>query len=223
MTSPITIEESKRFIQLEKIIERGRLTFVEVGDALLQIRDSKLYRSDYSTFEDYCRERWGWNRRYCNRLIEASSVIQKMGPIGPKVAAESQARELARVEPEKRAQVLETASSNGDLTAKRIREAAAKINGAAQERPNPEMEARLQNDIAKCVALEAHSQACDSRRQLWEQKYESALRIEGLIRSIRVTLQGAKATGTWLDFPDGDRKIQKQLNSLVEYCNHELS
>ena len=37
-TEPITLDESKRLIELEKIIEAGRLTFIEVGFALAEIR-----------------------------------------------------------------------------------------------------------------------------------------------------------------------------------------
>lgn len=31
-----------------------------VRAALLEIRDRKLYRENHNTFEDYCREQWGW-------------------------------------------------------------------------------------------------------------------------------------------------------------------
>jgi hypothetical protein len=87
-------------------------TFVEVGLALSEIRDSRLYRANYSTFEGYCRERWGWSRVHAHRLIEAADVVKTL-PIGntAAIATESQARELAKVEPEKRAAVLEKAGT----------------------------------------------------------------------------------------------------------------
>jgi hypothetical protein len=82
-----------RLVELERVIERGQQTFVEVGMALLEIRDSRLYRASHGTFEDYCRERWGWTHRHANRVIEASEVAGLVGPTGPSV--EAQARELA--------------------------------------------------------------------------------------------------------------------------------
>ncbi len=80
--------------QLEAIIERGLQTYIEVGEALLEIRDGRLYRqSGYGAFEAYCRERWGWSRRYANYQIQAAKVAVNLGTIVPK--NEAQARELA--------------------------------------------------------------------------------------------------------------------------------
>ncbi|NJL33925.1 MAG: hypothetical protein HC893_08770 [Chloroflexaceae bacterium] len=47
----------------EQIIERGLKTFFEVGAALVRVRDLKLYRVEHRTFEAYCQERWGIERR----------------------------------------------------------------------------------------------------------------------------------------------------------------
>ena len=51
-----------RLAELETVIESGIRTFVDVGRALLEIRDSRLYRESYPTFDEYCRERWGFGR-----------------------------------------------------------------------------------------------------------------------------------------------------------------
>jgi len=40
----------------------------------MEIRDNRLYRSDYATFEEYCRERWGWSRSYIHRQIAAAEI-----------------------------------------------------------------------------------------------------------------------------------------------------
>ena len=83
--------------ECEAVIERGLKTFCEVGEALLAIRDGRLYRITHSTFEDYCREKWDISRFYAHRLIEASTVIENLRllPIGNKLPeTESQARPL---------------------------------------------------------------------------------------------------------------------------------
>jgi hypothetical protein len=54
----------------------------KVGNALLEIRDSELYRQDFKTFEDYCRQRWKMSRFYAHRLIDASEVFNNLLPIG---------------------------------------------------------------------------------------------------------------------------------------------
>ena len=79
--------------ECEEIIERGLSTFVEVGEALLRIRDHRLYWKSHATFEAYCRERWGFVRRHANRLIEAAQVTKALGPIGPMPPNEAVARE----------------------------------------------------------------------------------------------------------------------------------
>lgn len=80
----------------EAVIEAGLATFVEVGEALLAIRDGRLYReAGFARFEDYTRERWGFSRSRAHRLIEASEVAAML-PIG-NIANEWQARELVPV------------------------------------------------------------------------------------------------------------------------------
>ena len=49
--TPITLDESRRLVELEKTIEHGLKTFLEVGAALAEIRDKKLYRVEHSTFD----------------------------------------------------------------------------------------------------------------------------------------------------------------------------
>jgi hypothetical protein len=78
---------------------------VEVGAALLEIRDSRLYRDDYANFDEYCRDRWGWSHRHADRHIQAARVAGLLGPIGPKPQTEAVARELAPLAKDKKAVV----------------------------------------------------------------------------------------------------------------------
>lgn len=82
--------------QCEQTIEKGLATFVEVGEALLRIRDERLYRESYGTFEDYCRDRWGFSRERGRQLIQAAQVVEAVPTIVgiPSPATESVAREL---------------------------------------------------------------------------------------------------------------------------------
>lgn len=107
----------------EAVIERGLNTFVEVGTALLAIREERLYRQDFATFEKYCRGRWSFGRQRAQQLIEAAAVVQDFGQekVQPN---ESQARELGRVPEPERAEVWrETVErTNGKPTAAAVRE-----------------------------------------------------------------------------------------------------
>ena len=117
VTTPVTElvpagnQESARIRELETIIERGRMTFVEVGNALEEIRESRLYlASGFETFDDYCRERWGWSRQHAYRQIAAARVVENLSPIGDTnlPVTESQARELATLTPEDQRRIAET-------------------------------------------------------------------------------------------------------------------
>jgi phage N-6-adenine-methyltransferase len=102
------------------VIERGLATFVEVGLALLEIRDSRLYRGTYSTFAAYCRERWGFSDRRARQLVDAAEI----GTTVP-IANEAQARALAplRRDPEAMHKAWTEAASNGVPTAAKVRAA----------------------------------------------------------------------------------------------------
>lgn len=81
---------------LEEVIERGLATFVEVGEALKAIRDSRLYRQSFDTFEEYCQGRWGLARNRAYQLMEAaevSSTVSKILDTAP--SRESHAAALA--------------------------------------------------------------------------------------------------------------------------------
>lgn len=92
--------ERLELAQLEERVERGLQTFYEVGAALLTIRDARLYRESFQTFEDYCRERWAMTRQHANRLVAAAEVMANLEPMGSKPASERQARELSALPPE---------------------------------------------------------------------------------------------------------------------------
>jgi len=97
----LALWEMDKLERCETIIENGLRTFVDVGTALLEIRDERLYRKDYGTFEDYCRERWNMERANAYRLIESSKVILNLSPTGDILPAnERQARPLAQLEPD---------------------------------------------------------------------------------------------------------------------------
>lgn len=126
---PITLDESRRLIALEEVVARGKRTFIEVGEALGEIRDSRLYRADFECFEDYCREKWGFTRQHAYALIGASEVVRDLPPsMSTVVDTERAARELRKVPAEDRAAVVETAARGGKVTGPSIRRAARTVD-----------------------------------------------------------------------------------------------
>ena len=119
----MSIRESQRLAELEKTIARGQKTFVEVGLALAEIRALRLYRPEYSNFSEYCEKKWGWTRRYTDYVIAGAEAVKSLPEkVRTIVLSETAARELAKVDPEQGAGVVEAIVAEGlPVTAKEIR------------------------------------------------------------------------------------------------------
>jgi len=81
-------------VELVEKVDKGLETFLEVGAALLEIRDRKLYKD---TFEALCQEHWSMGRRHANRLIASTRLVEVLGPVGPIPSSEWQVRPLHRL------------------------------------------------------------------------------------------------------------------------------
>jgi len=68
--------EQKQLEECEIIIASGWNNFVKVGRALATIRDQKLYRQRFTSFEEYCTAKWHYTRYYAYRLIDAAQTTQ---------------------------------------------------------------------------------------------------------------------------------------------------
>lgn len=131
---PISLSESTRLIELEKVIETGQQTFIDVGNALGEIRDAGLYRSDYTSFDEYCHKKWGFTKQHAYRLIQCAPVAES----NPQVTSLNQARELVKVAQEKRATVIKVAAAQAQAEGRKL---AAKDIVRAVVPPQPAAEA----------------------------------------------------------------------------------
>ena len=100
-----------RLTHLENIIADNQCRFYEIGKALKEIRDSRLYKLTlFETFEAYARARWDIGRSQAYRLINACSVIGNLSPIGDILPGnESQTRSLIQLNPIEQRKVSERA------------------------------------------------------------------------------------------------------------------
>jgi hypothetical protein len=93
----MTDVEQARLAELEAVVERGLRTFVEVGLALTEIRETRLYRETHKTFESYCRERFGFSASRGRQLIAGARTVTAVTQLGlPAPTTEREAREMAR-------------------------------------------------------------------------------------------------------------------------------
>ena len=74
--APLSFDEQSAYKRCESIIAAGLDQFLEVGTALLEIRESRLYRTEFGTFEEYCRKKWSISKTHANRKIGAAGVTK---------------------------------------------------------------------------------------------------------------------------------------------------
>lgn len=134
----LTADESGALAVCEQRIAAGIEAFRDVVFALKEVRDRRLYRQAHATFEDYCQSRWGFTRQRGYQLIDAAEAIASLPTeCQPLVDTERSARELARVEPEHREEVVLKANKSGAVTSKAIKEAAAEVEVDIEPSPSP--------------------------------------------------------------------------------------
>jgi phage N-6-adenine-methyltransferase len=129
----ITDIVTDRLLECERVIERGLNTFVEVGAALLEIRERELYKGIYSTFEEYLYKRWDMKQSHAYRLMDAAGVVGNLqsSPMGELLPTnERQVRPLVGLPPESQfqvwQQVVETAPE-GKITGAFVQEVVDKV------------------------------------------------------------------------------------------------
>lgn len=85
-------QEGARLKALEAGIKKGLKSFMVVGAALLEVRDARLYRQKFATFEEYCQARWGIAKSHAYRMIEGAQTVANLSPIGDKKRPENEAQ-----------------------------------------------------------------------------------------------------------------------------------
>jgi hypothetical protein len=96
----LTTREQREFGRAERTIAKGLKSFLEVGMALKEIRDKRLYRQQYDTFEEYVAQRWEMSRPRAYQLCAASEVMADLSTIvdiGLLPESEAQTRPLTRL------------------------------------------------------------------------------------------------------------------------------
>jgi len=134
MLDIISLQESERLVALEKVVTAGLQSWIEVGEALIEIRDSRLYRVEHDTFEEYCQQRVKMERRHAYRLMEAAPIAREVSPVGH--ISERAIREIAKVEPARRAEVFQAATeaSNGHVPTARVIKQIVEMDDATEEK-----------------------------------------------------------------------------------------
>jgi len=131
-TMPLSHQERKELQRHEKIIEHGWASIVEASLALMAIRDGRLYRGDFKTFEQYCQQRWALARSTAYQRIEFANTHLVLSAVAdiPQPVNERQVRALAGLSPEDKLLVWREAvqhTPNGTPTHKDVKEARKRL------------------------------------------------------------------------------------------------
>ena len=164
MTDLLQISKDSTIGECEDVIRHGLHTFIQVGQALMLIRDARLYHEKgYERFEDYCQEVWGWSRVHVHRQIEAAKVACLL-PIGntPIPATESQARELAPLMRQDETEMVDTwhelqAQYGDKVTAAKIKDVVQrklKQEVARTHIPEPAITPAIPIGKYKCIVID---------------------------------------------------------------------
>lgn len=133
----LSTEEESSLERLEKVIESGLKTFVEVGAALYQIQSQRLYRQKHDSFESYLASRWNFKRAHAYRLICAYRVLETIQDEDGKDLAESHVRQLVRLPEDQRTEALRRAkelAGKETRTAKHIQQAVDALLGKSKKK-----------------------------------------------------------------------------------------
>ena len=143
---PLTAAEKARFAELEGIVQTHLETFLTVGRALCEIRNRRLYRREFATFEDYCMRRLGFSGARGLDLVRSTEVAEHLlaGPAAPlngdaPLPADLSAdtlRPLQRLDPPLQSAVWRLASRVGKPTHHLVSRIARAVENAINEGTN---------------------------------------------------------------------------------------
>ena len=144
----ITTQEASRRKVLEKTIAKGIGTVIKVGEALIEIKESRLYRDKFKNFAEYCDKKWGFTRMRAHQLIEAATVQKELPEDVKKFYTKtSQLNALAELPKEERAaaakEIIESVKTKGGkITADVIKQHSPLrgVDTAKLDAPEPEAE-----------------------------------------------------------------------------------
>lgn len=172
----LNIEESHELERCEVVIKQGLKTFIEVGQALMTIKEKRLYRIGFKTFEDYCVERWAISKPRAYQLIDAANVIIGLSTIVDILPqTESQTRPLTSLKPEIQKEVWkEVVETHGEnITAAKVQSVVndwKPLNQEIKEVKNEPMFAISTPEELLKKAKEVAKERAEVKRQIIDQK-----------------------------------------------------
>ena len=148
--------QNDRLTHLENLIARNQCHFHEIGKALQEIRDSRLYKLIlFETFEAYTKARWDIGKSHAYRLIQAYQVVDNLSPIGDILPTnEFQVRPLVRLDPVEQRKAWKTFLNTGmEITAPNIKKFIAECKTSAKGIPVVDLTDQISKEYMDAVQV----------------------------------------------------------------------
>lgn len=193
----------------EAVIRRSLTDFIEVGHALMEIRDERQYvAAGFDTFENYCRERWDFARSTANDHINSVRVVDVVSAranIAPP-QTEFQARPLIKVLNQDGEDAVTQAweqiveRHGGDVPGRQVRRFLTFGEGANYGKPGwHELIGQVGDDLTKAEKdLAKFEEAIGDRRQkdpMRDKAAEYSERAEGIAHRLRLIADTGRRGG----------------------------
>ena len=195
---------------LESIIDTG---INAAWSALKEIHDEQLYKADYSSFEDYCKERWNWSKQRAYQLISAAEVAKNVSTIVDTLPNEGQLREVAKAGDADLqraaygvAQTIAEQNKAGKVTAKDVKKAVDLVHEVIKENPNIGQEEIAAKAVEKGAIADIETPPSETEI-LRDQLSEMAAQQEEMLSELK----------TLGSIADADDKLAEALKQVKQY------
>lgn len=178
-STELTLVEVAKLENLEIVIAANKDAAFLMADALRVIKEEKLYRGVYLTFDEYVGTRWGFSRQRAYQLIKAAEVSTAVDDDIP----ERHAREIAKADKEQWPEIVEEVQAKAESeerrpTADDYKQAVKERSGEIVTKPKVSAHAADEFDAAIETAKDLINE--ESRIGLlatWANKIEALLTI----------------------------------------------
>lgn len=162
MENGLTITEAAKLENLEEVIRGLDNALQTIGRCLREIRDERLYRQNFASFDDYCSERWNFTRQRASQLIQHFEKCDRLSTVVDTSGfKETQTRLLNDLPEDQQAEAVQDAVETAASESRSM--VTNDIKQAVEKRKPPKEPKVLEVDLQKDVEKEAELESDDEQ------------------------------------------------------------
>lgn len=233
IVDPLSTEEKAAFDTLVGKIKQWIKNGFEVGRALAKIRDTRMYREKFFTFEAFTEAEFGFSKSRANQLISASHVAKVLTTAvaktvhGVQPTNETQVRDLVKFSPMIQAQAWDKAveiAGGQQPTQSQVKLAAQIVSQQVIAETDHEAQAIL-DEVLPDTPEEAEAKIAAARAQAKEEE-KARRKLGQLDRACHVVpacmIDVFKHADTWSELCHELRQLGRRIASQVKLSGAEV-